>query len=244
MNKKYRYLILVMVFIFGLSVAPRAEAEDFYCNGKVNGSFYDNIYVPYGAKCVLKETTVEGNINIERGGALKARGVTVKGNISAEEAKFVKISESYVGGNVQIKKTGYYENAKKKGKPSSICNSTINGDVQLEENYVPFEVGCEVGFGNDIGGNLQVIKHYLNPQKFYKSEYAISIQYNEIDGDLQIFENRSMNMNSPPLNIWIFGNKIYQNLQCNGNDPDPLGEMNFVGGEAQDQCEDIAFSCS
>jgi hypothetical protein len=242
MNKKSNYFALAIVWVFGLLVAPHADA-DYYCRGKVSDNIYDNIIVAGGAKCFLNGSTVEGNLEVEAGGKLKVKGATINGNISAEEAKYVEIKDTYVSGNVQIARTGYYENTRKKGKPSEICNSTIGGDVQLEENYVPFEVGCEGGFGNNIGGNLQVTQHYIDPKKFKKSDYAISIQYNEIDGDLQLFENQSMNMDYSPLNIWIFGNKVYQNLQCNDNYPGPLGEMNFVGGEAQDQCEGLAFTC-
>ena len=234
MHRKRYYLALALVLALGLLVAPSAKADDYYCSGTVYDGYFDNVIVPYGAKCVLKRTTVDGNVMVEERGALVTRKAYIDGSIKAYGAKFVRIFKTYVGGNVQIEKT--------KGRASKICRSAIYGDVQLFENYVPFEVGCGEKKGNYIGGNLQVEKNYVNPRRFKDFvDYAISIQYNKIEGDLQFFENKSKSKDYTPLDFWIYKNKIYGNLQCYDNYPDPMGDKNFVYGNAEGQCYTLAY---
>ena len=109
----------------------------------------------------------------------------IDGKIQAFGAEYVKVmEETYVGGNVQIGLTGYCE----EGMPSEICDSEISGNVQLYMNFVPFTLGCDEYTGNYIGGNLQVVKNYINPEDFKDVvDYGISIQHNEINGNLQFF---------------------------------------------------------
>ena len=245
MNRKTYYLTLVLVLALGLLVAPGLKADDYYCDGEVKDDYLDNVIVRSDAECVLNNTTVKGNVEVKKGGALVTKYAYIYGNIQAYRAKFVHITEeTEVHGNVQIKKTGRY----KKSEPNEdgqiqICESYIYGDVQLTKNYVPIEVGCGENEGNDIAGNLQVKKNYVNPMIFGGLfDYAISIQYNEIDGDLQFLKNRSKKKNGyDPLDFYIYKNRIYGNLQCYKNYPDPImGGYNFVDGDAEGQCYDLA----
>ena len=248
MKRKYYYFAMAAVLSFGLLVAPGANADDYYCKGKEKGGSYDNIVVPHGGKCALIGTNVKGNVEVEKGGALTTLHANIEGNISAYEARCIRILKmTYVGGDVKIEKTGYYANEekmhKKKNKPSRICNSDIGGNIQLIENYVPFEVGCDDNGGNYIGGDLEVKESYVYPKKFKKIKYALSIQHNEIEGNVKIYDNESKSMDYKPLNSWIYGNKIYGNLECMNNYPDPMGDLNFVSGDAQGECSYLAFSC-
>ena len=242
MNKKCFHFTGVLFLVFGLMSGASVYADDYYCTGTVEAGSYENVIVPHSnEECFLKGTEVKGNIEVKKGGRLSTEGATIEGNILAYKAKYIKInSGTYVGGNIKIEKAS--ENKKRgnhTGETSIICGSEINGDVQLLKNHVPFVIGCPEDDGNLIGGNLQVEENHLNPKKFDEIYYAISIQYNLIKGDLQIFKNKSKDKF-----IWISANQIDGNLQCKRNIPEPWGGiMNIVGGNAEGQCDDLAYMC-
>lgn len=200
-----------------------AHADDYYCQGTADG-YYDNVYVPYGYTCTLKGAKVHGNVEIEKGGALRTEyGTEIYGDIQGYGAKWIKIKgKTYVGGNVQLERTRY---------PSKICDSRIKGDVQLFDNYGPFEIGCKSG--NYIGENLQVEDNDV--RKDFDLRYMYNITRNYVGGDLQFNENKSKYGN-----FWIYRNKIKGNLQCYGNYPRPKGGKNRVYGDAEDQCYRLA----
>ena len=249
MNRKCFFFTVVLFFALGLLVAASVNADDYYCTDTVVGGSYDNVIVRYGDyECFLDGTEVKGNVEVEKGGRLSTKGATIYGNILAYKATYIKIKDgTYVGGNIKIEKTGLGKKKGKKkgnkygnysGEASIICDSQVNSDVQLFKNHVPLVIGCQEDGGNFIGGNLQVEENHLNPKKFDEI-YAISIQYNEIYGDLQIFKNKSKDKF-----IWVSGNQIEGNLQCEKNIPDPWGGMmNFVKGNAEGQCDDLAYMC-
>ena len=56
---------------------------------------------------------------------------------------------------------------------------------------------------------------------------------NEIGGDLQAFQNSGV--------IVVVKNTVDGNLQCKENVPAPRGGRNVVGGNAEDQCEALAW---
>jgi hypothetical protein len=53
-----------------------------------------------------------------------------------------------------------------------------------------------------------------------------------VKGDIQLFENDGA--------LVVSTNRINGNLQCKENDTEPTGGGNVVGGNAEDQCEDLA----
>ena len=71
---------------------------------------------------------------------------------------------------------------------------------------------------NTIDGNIQL-----------KSGGSMSIRKNTVDGDIQVFSNKSGAKN-------IYDNRVDGNLQCKSNSPAPKGARNKVKGNKEDQC--------
>ena len=119
-------------------------------------------------------------------------------------------------GNVQITET--IGTPPGGASPNYICNGVdIWGNLQLFNNYAPFEIGgrttCDaLGYGDSgitIGGNLQAAD---NEDIFYGGP-ALYISDNTITGD----------------------------LECSGNIVPATGEpvSNTVNGNKTDECEDL-----
>jgi hypothetical protein len=70
-----------------------------------------------------------------------------------------------------------------------------------------------------VGGTVDV----------HHSDAAFTISRNEIDSDLKANDNTG--------GVTIVKNVVGGNLQCQGNDPAPIGGFNVVDGTKEDQCE-------
>ncbi|AHY47585.1 Hypothetical Protein RradSPS_2302 [Rubrobacter radiotolerans] len=123
---------------------PQALADDRVCRGTIGAATTDNIVVPQGATCTLSGTKVEGNVKVKNGAKLYAKGVRVDGNIQSEGFSVVQVSQrSSVGGDIQLDKG-------LRGGSAFVGGSTIDGNLQLKENYASITAQ-----NNTIRGNLQ-----------------------------------------------------------------------------------------
>jgi hypothetical protein len=99
-----------------------------------------------------------------------------------------------------------------------VSATTVNGDIQLTG--VNGTSRSEV-VDSMIGGTLNIED---NTAQFV-------LEGNVVGSDLKA------NFNGGGVNIQ--GNDIDGNLQCQGNDPPPTGGDNVVGGNKEDQCENL-----
>jgi hypothetical protein len=158
-------LVLLLAFIITLAVPALLLAEERSCRSEIGGVTVDNVRVPDGANCVLNRTRVKGNIRVGSRAMLNARGVRVGGNVQAENARQVSVTESSrVGGSVQIKQGG----------GATVLNSTVQGDIQFDDNRSPLRTN-----DNKVGGNVQIVGNQAHVEVFR----------NSIDGNLQCKEN-------------------------------------------------------
>jgi len=209
-------------------VSVGAQADDFYCAETLGMDYeYENIIVPYGAHCKLEGTKVKGNVMVKHGGALWTYEAMIDGNIEAYGPEYMKINASYVDGNIDITKTTDVPEA---GFPNEICESKVGGNIELYENYAPYDVGCEDG--NHVYGNIKIEKNYI--AKDFGTPYAINVAYNKVKGNIQFNDNMS---DYGEFNI--YKNYINGNLECYGNYPYPIGGGNTVYGNAEGQCYDL-----
>lgn len=139
--------------IFALSLAlfvpAGVLADDTLCTGVLTGS-HENVEVPQGATCDLRNAWVDGNVKVNRNGAVTISGRTyIKGNVQSEEGgRYVRIAGPGVtiGGNVQIKHSW---------EASTIQSGVqIRGNLQYEEN--PGFLNVSDTF---IRGDLQLFKN-------------------------------------------------------------------------------------
>lgn len=121
------------------------------CTGLFNGTA-DNLVVPKNATCTLMGATVNGNIQILRGGALSTGAHAQFGSLQAVNPRWMQIEDASVGGSIQITGTSSTPGL---GLMNTICRTFVGGAVQLLSNLGTFAVGDDVGCGptNPIGFN-------------------------------------------------------------------------------------------
>ena len=168
------------------------------------GDVLDNLNVKNGGVATLNGTVVTGNIVVEDSGQLfLKKGVDVEGNVQGFGASWVSVSSAVIGGSVQIKNT-----------PSiRVQNSTVEGDVQLEENVA--NLPRTIIRANVIGGSLQLTKNNFTNRR-------ASIVANDVFGNLQLVENVGGI-------IVVNDNFVESALQCSDNTSTIRGSGNDAG---------------
>jgi cytoskeletal protein CcmA (bactofilin family) len=183
-----------------------------------------NIQADYARRIVVRGSNIEGNIQATKTRFMKVAKSFVDGDVQADYARRIVVRGSNIEGNIQATKTRFMKVAK----------SFVDGDVQAE--YVrTVKVLWSRVYGNiqvdhaklvrlvanDVGGDIQVDKSFFS----YRDSF---VNRNEVEGNVQVFENR--------VRFAIYGNRIYGDLQCKDNYPPPVGGNNMVKGDKEDQC--------
>ena len=142
-------------------------------------------------------TTINGNLTVPQGSWCDLVDVTVKGNVRLQRSSGVRIQSVSIAGNLQV------ENVTGAADPLSanvnnICDSTISGNVQVQNSAsgAPWNIG---GCGaNTIGGNLQFHNNDANGN---------TIAGNTVQGNLQCDHNGTLTGS---------GNSVAGKNQCPG----------------------------
>ena len=74
---------------------------DINCVGTRTGTF-DNVTVPVGATCTLRNSTVQGNLKALENSRLFVSNTIVRGDIQGDKARIVRVTAGRVDGNIQI----------------------------------------------------------------------------------------------------------------------------------------------
>jgi hypothetical protein len=205
-NVSKRFLSMVAALAMGFACA-QASADTITCTSVCNfgpGDVLDNLNVKNGGVATLDGTLVTGNIVVEDGGKLFLKnGVEVEGNVQSFGASHTSVKDTTVGGSVQIKNT----------PKILVTTSTIEGDLQLEENNATLPE-TKITW-NVIGGNLQLYKN-----KFTNRQARIIA--NDVYGNLQLVDNQTGT-------IVVKNNYVESALQCSDNDAVITGSGNDAG---------------
>ncbi len=156
--------------------AATAAAATKSCTGALEGAHVKgNVEVPAGMSCSITESSISGSVTVQKaatlefahstaGGNLKSSGVVTIGTVGGSEAQIagklqingggpVTLVNAMVGGNVQI------EAEPADGTPNEICNTTISGNLQIQDNATETIVGEHppCGEGTDhISGKVRI----------------------------------------------------------------------------------------
>lgn len=201
-----RCIATVAALVMGLINTP-ALADTFTCTSVCNfgpGDVLDNLNVKNGGVATLDGMRVTGSIVVEDGGVLfLVNGVAVDGNVQSFGGAETSVTDSAVGGSIQIKNT-----------PLIVVEaSTMEGDLQLEENNATF--AATLILSNVIGGNLQLYKNSF-------AGYEVQLSFNEVYGNLQLVDNRGGT-------IVVSDNFVEGALECPDNESEITGSGNDVG---------------
>jgi hypothetical protein len=143
-----------------------AAAEERTCRGTIGARTLDNVRVPQGAECVLKQTHLKGTVKVERRAILRAYEVRVVGNVQGENAREVNVlRQSRIGGSVQVVQGG----------AATVRQSRINGNILYDENR-----GLVRAVESRVGADLQVFQN-MGGARIYR---------NVVDANLQCKENQ------------------------------------------------------
>ncbi len=158
------------------SGAGASLMADTLCSGVLTGTF-ENVTVPAGATCELKNARVDGNVIVEPGGAVTLSDRTyVNGNVQSDGGRYVRLLGGgvAVGGDVQIKKaseaSGMLRGTMVLGNFQFVENSGylfafrsfVDGDLQMFSN-----TGGGTIVGNVIRANLQCKENAPPPTGAY-----------------------------------------------------------------------------
>jgi len=182
------------------------------CNGVYSGIFNGNVTVSAGQNCEFVNGSITGNVQV-RGGNLALSDDLIGGNLQISGGGFSVTSFTAIEGNLQV------QNLPSGTVLNEICDSTVNGNLQFQNNGTPVQIGSASSSscgGNVIGGNLQV----------QNNTAATAIFDNTIQGNLQDQNNTGSTQ--------VFSNTTSGNLQCE-NDASITGGDN-AAKQLQGQC--------
>jgi hypothetical protein len=164
-----RMTIATFAAAIALAAPAGLLAEETRCTGTLSGA-HDNVVVPQGAVCDLRNAQLNGTVYVQRNGGLTISGRTfINGNVQSEDGgAYVRIvgPSVTVGGNVQIK-YNYQASSIQRG-------TTIHGSFQYVENQ-----GHLFANGAFIGSDFQL----------FQNSGGASISNNVIRQNMQCKEN-------------------------------------------------------
>lgn len=202
----------------GVFVASGTAFGYIICNGTFDTqTITTSVVVPKGAFCNLQTTIVEGNVQVQSGGTLVVgAGSTIEGSVQSN-APGSNPGDPVANGV----------------SPFSIviCNSDIDGPVQISGATAAVEVGANTSpgcGGNDINENGTNSSTGVSLTSNKGPTYLDS---NAITGSVGVSSNRGLTD--------VSDNTISANLTCSANNPAPVGGGNTVGGSKNLQCSSL-----
>ena len=221
---------LVVFSIAALSVlaatSTAGAAAAFTCNGTFTGT-YDKVVVADNGACTLVDSSVTGDVKVQKGAYFEAdntsiggnvkgsggltiythNGSTIAGNVKADKTTQVFLYDGAVEGQVQAKSiTG--------AGRVHLCGMTVGKNVQIEKasgDILVGDPGAGCG-GNSIAGDLKIINNV--------TDVELDVQGNAIGKKLMVSKNTGLS------DKWVVNNTGGQKLQCDNNAGPFVGSPN------------------
>lgn len=138
-------------------------------------------------------------------------GGSTGGNLTITGGDF-SIGASHISGGLQI------QNIPAGPAQNQICGTTVNGNLQFQNNGSAVLIGSSACAGNTVSGNLQVTNNSASTQ----------VDGNNVSGNLQIQNNTAA--------TGVFSNTVKGNLQCSGNNSALITGGGNKAAQKQGQC--------
>ncbi len=169
------------------------------------------IAAPAAADEILCRTTftnrtIDGNVLVPGGASCVLSNVYVKGNVETRDRA-----------QLVIRNDSFVEGSVQTDGTHRvrIRDSEINGNIQLEG--VDYVLGSLV-VNTRVGGTID----------WEDNDAEFLVRFNRVIGDIKVNQNNRL--------ARIFDNIVGGNLQCQENEPPPVGARNRVDGNKEDQC--------
>ena len=194
MNRSLPAGVLTLALAFaGLSLAwtpahataPPPSGPNFECNGTYTGQTFKHVRVPEGATCILRDSTVTGNVMAKSPRTVKIIDTEVRRNIMVRGATHDVIIgnagcrfDPLAGNNIKV--TNSHNVA--------ICWMTVKNNVTVRGND-----GRITLMHNTIGRNIDVSRNDRYDRRpgdeKHKHPGAIRIKHNTAGGHIHLFDN-------------------------------------------------------
>jgi hypothetical protein len=100
MRKLLAAAVLVAGAVLAGAPAVQAAADATRCEGELTGAVVDDLVVPSGATCILGETEVVGNVEVETNASLRGDFATIHGDVTLAAGAALILGDSAVGGDI------------------------------------------------------------------------------------------------------------------------------------------------
>jgi hypothetical protein len=176
----------------GLTVAPSQAIPDIgegpppnlVCDGTYTGQTFKNVRVRPGDTCVLKDSTVTGNLMARRPGTVKVIDTEVRRNLKVRGATdYVKIGNAgckldpVVGNNIQIRDSHNV----------LICYMTTKNNISVTGSDGRISL-----FHNNAGRHIAVSRNEAydpDPGVKHENPGAIRLRHNTAGGHIRLADN-------------------------------------------------------
>jgi hypothetical protein len=213
------------------SVSPSFSSSDEQCVGARTGGTFDNLVVPPGMTCRIRNATVKGNVTALENSILSMEDMTIGGNVVGDKAETVQVESGFtgtkIGGSIQIKEGEVPNNS---SFDVFLCGITLtDGNIQVEKMTGSILIGCQSGPNIVSKGNIKVEENVIVP---FAGE-GLRIGFNTVGQNLQVFKNRNAPGVMAPKTVQ--NNTAGESIQCKENDLPFLGTPN-TASKKEDQC--------
>jgi len=205
------------------------------CEAEHSGVAVDDVIVPEGAACSLRDSTVSGDVFVSKdaffqatitdiGGKVRARdaltlfidtGSTVGESVKSYGTTQVFVFNATIGRDVEVEKTA---------EVVQVCGTNVGDDLEVERSGIDILIGDPKAVdcaGNTVGDDLEAERN--------TAEIEFVVRGNSVGGDLEVERN------SGPVEKFVQDNKGGRELECHGNE-DPFtasGNTGFARVEGQ-----------
>jgi len=162
------------------------------CNGVYNGVFNGNLVVSPGQSCVFIGGGVTGNVAVV-GGYIGLNNFTASGNIDIRGPVAFSIANSTLKRNLAI------DNLSASSVLSQLCGTSISGNLEVQSNRAPVNIGGPQCAGNNITGNVSVSGNSA-PMRIYSNQSGKNLSVTNNTGAVSVYQNNAA-----------------KNLSCSGN---------------------------
>jgi hypothetical protein len=219
------FSIAALSMLAATSTAGAAAA--FTCDGTFASGAYNKVVVPDNGACTLVDSTVTGDVKVQKGAYFEADNTSIGGNVKGSGGLTIYTHNgSTVGGNVKADKTTQvflYDGAvdgQVQAKSITgagrvhLCGMTVGKNVQIDKasgDILVGDSGSGCG-GNSIAGDLKITNNI--------TDVELNVQGNAIGKKLMVSKNTG------PSDKFVVNNTGGQKLQCDNNSALFVGSPN------------------
>jgi hypothetical protein len=260
-----RKLLAAAILVAGavLAGAPAlqaAQADATRCEGELIGAVVEDLVVPSGATCILGETEVTGDVEVETDASLRGDFATIHGDVALAAGAALILGDSAVGGDITcsgcrtVVLTFMFDPT---GQIDSSGNVEISGMTDGNVGIDGWRM-ADLEVTRSTGEFTFIDVHVAGNLVFEGNSGNAGFFFTFVQGDMEVVGNTSAGggfpadftlMASSVGKDFVFSDNIgsseltenvaRKRLECFGNEPPPTGWGNRAGKAVEGQCAEL-----